>query len=121
MKKGFTLVELLGIIVILGLVVVFTVPSIINSVKNSDDIEYENFTKTIIMAAETYYQSNKNVCDFDINEICTIDLKILINEKLISENLINPKTQKTVSMTDTVTLSKNSDNQIEYIYTSASE
>ena len=43
MKKGFTLVELLAILVILGVITLVAVPSIITSNKKSKDQEYEKF------------------------------------------------------------------------------
>ena len=116
MKKGFTLIELLGIIIILGLIMIFTVPNIINSLKNKDDKEYQTFVETITIATETYYQTHTETCDFNTNNNCNIEIQILIDNELIKENLINPKTGTKISKTDVVVLTKNIDGTINYSY-----
>lgn len=59
MKKGFTLVELICVIVLLGLVSLIAVPLILNAVNNkSGDID--EATKKIIYQATDLYISNYN-------------------------------------------------------------
>ena len=45
-KKGFTLVELLGVIIILSLLIVLVFPKIVNSVKNSTKDTDDTIKKT---------------------------------------------------------------------------
>lgn len=118
MKKGFTLIELLGIIVILGLIVAFTVPSLINLKKNEEQKEYDNFLKNVSLAAETFYQTNTKMCDFDNYTYCYINVSDLIENDYLRNDLINPKNKNVISYLDTVILEKNEDNTIKYYYSS---
>ena len=121
MKKGFTLIELLGIIVILGLIVAFTVPSLINLKKNEEQKEYDNFLKNVSLAAETFYQTNTKMCDFDNYTYCYINVSDLIENDYLRNDLINPKNKNVISHLDTVILEKNEDNTIKYYYSSMNE
>ena len=47
-KKGFTLVELLAVIVILAVILVIAVPRISDVIKNSKKASFESSAKTII-------------------------------------------------------------------------
>lgn len=57
MKKGFTLIEVLAVIVILGLIALITTPIIFNVVDNS---RMNAFTRSV--------EEMKNVIDMDYNE-----------------------------------------------------
>ena len=52
-KNGFTLVELLAVIVILAIILVIAVPSIMNTIEDSRKGALESSTKMIASAAET--------------------------------------------------------------------
>ncbi len=60
MKKGFTLAELLGVIVIIGLLLLLIIPLIINGVKNKEN-DVENIQNNIIYeAVGEYMDSDKD-------------------------------------------------------------
>ena len=58
-KKGFTLVELLAVIVILAVILVIAVPRISEVINNSKKASFEATTKTIISQAEKKYMENE--------------------------------------------------------------
>ena len=60
MKKGFTLVEVLAIIVILGIVVTIVYPAIISTVKSSEKKAFESQREITCKAAKMYYLDNIN-------------------------------------------------------------
>lgn len=68
-KDGFTLVELLGVMVILTLLMLFAFPKIINQVKSSTNSTDEFTEKLIYNAVDLYLDDNKNmfVKDSEIN------------------------------------------------------
>lgn len=68
-KNGFTLVELLGVMVILALLMLFAFPKIINQVKSSTNSTDEFTEKLIYNAMDLYMDDNKNmfVKDNEIN------------------------------------------------------
>ena len=58
-KKGFTLVELLAVIVILAVILVIAVPRITDVIKNSKKASFESSAKTIISQAEKKKMENE--------------------------------------------------------------
>ena len=54
MKKGFTLIEMIGIILVLGLLMIFIFPSLTNTLKNNNKMKYESFAKNLELAMENY-------------------------------------------------------------------
>ena len=59
MKKGFTLVELLAVIVILGLISVIVVPKVVNTLNNSEEKTDLASAKGLLKAAQYKYQDNE--------------------------------------------------------------
>lgn len=55
-KKGFTLVELLATITIMGLITVMVTPSIIKLQNNNKTKQFEMYAKSMIEAAKVYVQ-----------------------------------------------------------------
>ena len=83
-KKGFTLVELIGVIILLSAIALISVPIINNSLKNTKEKTYNSQIDTIIKAAKRYVTEvgAGNDAGFDI----TMD--DLINAKLIEDDVI---------------------------------
>lgn len=59
MKKGFTLVELLGTIVILSLIVIVAFPSIISQIKKSNETIDSSTINIVKSSARQYLTDNK--------------------------------------------------------------
>lgn len=59
MKRGFTLVELLGTIVILSLIVIIAFPAIISQLKKSNETVDASVINIVESAARKYMQDNK--------------------------------------------------------------
>ena len=57
-KKGFTLVELMGVITVLGLITLLIAPTIIKQIRSSKD-KIDNVTEKLIYAATDLYLDNK--------------------------------------------------------------
>ncbi len=58
MKKGFTLIELICVITILGLIALIAIPTINNMIIKSREESYDEQLDTIIDAARTYMSAN---------------------------------------------------------------
>ena len=54
MKKGFTLVELIMVITLLGIIALITVPAITKSINSSKEEAYKEQKKLIVNAAKQY-------------------------------------------------------------------
>ena len=60
MKKGFTLIEMLGIIAVLAVVLLVTFPVLNNSLKKMKENSNNNFMNNLKVSAETYVELNRN-------------------------------------------------------------
>ena len=68
-NKGFTLVELLGVIVVLAILALITIPIISNVITNVRIKSLENSAYGLIEASNLYYaQNGSNNIRFDIND-----------------------------------------------------
>ena len=61
MKKGFTLVELLAVITILGIVATITVPIVSTSISESKNKAYDRQKDLITSAARSYMSKNASL------------------------------------------------------------
>lgn len=57
-KKGFTIVELLGVFILLGIIAVLITPSILNLQKDADKDAFEQSVNALIRAAQVYHANN---------------------------------------------------------------
>ena len=60
-SKGFTLVEVLGVIMILSALVVIVFPGVINSVKNKSKDVDETTESLVLSAAKLYVSENSSL------------------------------------------------------------
>lgn len=115
--KGFTLIELMGVFVVLALILLMTIPQIMSSIKNSADQEIEQFKNTLYVAAENY------IAEYDIKAPTTISVETLVKSGFLKSSLINPKTNKRIDYIEegksgikgAVKITK-TDNKYSYIY-----
>lgn len=117
-NKGFTLVELIGIIIILGLTIIIGVPSLLNTLKSNENTEYETFKETLFLAAETYILDNKDsIHNFqNVNDSVSIPLSLLNKEGLIKSNLIDPSTKSSILMNQLIKVTISADGDYKYAF-----
>src|SRR5574344_2846698 len=95
-KKGFTLVELLGVIVILGVIASLTVPTITGIIKNNKEKTYNAQVNTIIDAAKNWsinntdYLSETNDLYVDISAFSRLGY-------LENDSLIDPRDNSAIT------------------------
>ena len=90
-KKGFTLVELLVVIVILGVIMSIAIPSITSSIERSKDKQKTQIIKLIESAGELYVDKHKNT----VQQGKSITLDDLIEDGLITkEEMKDPFNEK---------------------------
>jgi Tfp pilus assembly protein PilE len=116
-RKAFTLVELLGIIVILGVIMLVAVPATINSYKVSRQKEAEAYILSLYSAAEIYLQTNIDAFGLLSSPGGRQDIPIrqLLEENYIRKLGTNPYTGSLISPTDTVVATKQANGTITYL------
>lgn len=113
MKRGFTLVELLAIIVLLGIISLIVYPIVNNQVNLAKNEAYDRTVNSIEDAAKRY--GTINMLGYPTEEQA-LPLTTLISSGFLDEDdLINPKTDK--QMTGCVYYKWNESNKVyEYRY-----
>ncbi len=91
-KKGFTLIELMGIIIILSLISLLVIPTIDKSIKLFKENAYNNQIANIKLAAKNWGTDNLYKFTFKEGDIITISLGQLQMESYVEDDLKNPKT-----------------------------
>lgn len=104
--KGFTLVELLTVIIILGVLAIITVPMIMGNVEESKKISYEKLIKNIEQTTQIYIRNNKdNIPGIKtVGNVTSITLQDLVEKEGLKKPVIDPMTEKYVSLTTPITI-----------------
>ena len=87
MKKGFTLAELLGVIVLLAAIALITIPLVSNVIKNGKQDLYNNQIDNIKGALELWMSNNQKPA---FGETVTLSLSQLKEAGLIDIDIKNP-------------------------------
>ena len=89
MRKGFTLVEMLSVIVVLGIIALIAFPAVDSAIKDSRQKAYDKNVEFIEKSATTYSVTN----DLGYSEeYKTLSLQTLKDAGLLKdEDIINPK------------------------------
>lgn len=92
-KKGFTLAELLGVIVILAIIAIIAFPSVLGLLNSSQDETDEAMQNFAISAARNYVNDNMDAYPKALEDQTktynNLKVQTLINEGYISSTSIN--------------------------------
>ena len=80
-KKGFTLIEVIAVIVIIGIVMLIAVPAVINYTRSSNQAVYANNVGSFIEQAKLQYGERAYGPYMDDNEIMIVPFSLINLEK----------------------------------------
>lgn len=103
-KQGFTLVELLVTIILLGLVAAIVIYNMTNVSKETKESDYERYIAAIKSAADVYATNNPEAFnDLYVSKAYVyFTIGDLVRSGLLDENLENPYTNETVDFDDRI-------------------
>ena len=103
-KKGFTIIELIMVIVIISILSLVLVPNIITFNNKNKIKSCESLEKNIISAAKIYVTNNKYDLGFGCSEAKKIKLKTLVDSGDLSSPITNPMTKDKIDLNKTITV-----------------
>ncbi len=103
MKKGFTLVELLGVIVLLGIIATIVVTIVDKTLKDNRKNAYDIQINNIIEDTKNYFVDNSSYLP-SLGSSYTITLETLKEEGYVTEDIISPISNKKFSNETTITI-----------------
>lgn len=115
MKKGFTLVEVLAVVVILGLLVAIISPVVNNLLGDSEDVLRDKQVDSIVKASKKYMVEHSELLPEKSDSTAIYISDLIDNGVIDNDEVINPKTKE--EMNGCVVVNYNeSFNQYEYNY-----
>ena len=126
MKKGFTLIEVISVVVVLSIITALVFVNVNHFRNNRVEKDYNNIKNIILESAKTLVTTDPKI-SMDVNDIfsgnnpkssCKIPYNVLVNKGLVDRDTKNPKTNMLIDSNSFVLVSlNNDDNNINpYIY-----
>lgn len=110
-KKGFTLVELLAVIVILAIILAIAVPTISGLINNSRQQAYQSSEKMLAKAAKLFVATDASYMPTNIGETKEVSFNVLKNNNYIGP-IIDPATN--LNCSGSVVIKRTSLEQVDY-------
>lgn len=98
MKKGFTLVELLGVIIVLGIIGLLAFPPIINLIRTERNNVSEATLKLIYSAAEKYMDENRDTYPIKEDTEYCISLQKLVDAGELTAPITDAQTGNNIPL-----------------------
>lgn len=98
-EKGFSLIELLAVIIILAVITTIVVPSVIRTIRRSADQSYEVLVKSIETSAELYITNRYDEftdAQGQFPSQVQINLGHLVADGYIDEPIFHPVTEEEI-------------------------
>ncbi len=125
-NKGFTLVEVLAVVVILSILATIMVPTVSHIINQNKENNYKNIEKSILNAAKMYVSDNRydmsiGECNDGVAAVTSFsDNRIMLTtltSYLSSDEIINPKDDsKKLDFNNSYIIIKFNCNSKEFIY-----
>ena len=114
-RKGFTLIEIMAVIVVLGLLIAIIVPVVNNLLKDSEDTLSDEQIDLVVKASQKYMVEHSELLP-EGSAYSAVYIDDLINSGVIdNDSVIDPKTKEELDGCVVVNYNENF-NQYEYNY-----
>jgi len=110
MKKGFTLVELIAVIVLIGVIGLLVVPVINNTIKNNKEKLFNNQIKEIENATLKWAYLNTELLPKEENGVASITISELKKEGLLPLDIRDPRNDTLISNETIITITYKNNN-----------
>lgn len=96
-KKGFTLIEMMAVMMIIAIIAVLAVPPILTSIRNSKKEISDAMEQVIVSASDLYMSDNSNeYARYNGNRYC-ITLRDLVESDKLTSPIYDPTTSQEIS------------------------
>ena len=85
-NKGFSLIELLGVFVVLALVGLIAFPLVTDTIRNIRESAAESQSKLIIEAAKLWVNDNTNLLSDEVGSVYTLQTSTLSSGEYLNRN-----------------------------------
>jgi len=116
-KNGFTLVELLACLVLLGMLMLLVFPTVLNSYNEAKEKAYEAQVAYVESAAKKFVQEHKHEISklATLNTPYTVTIAYLYDRNYLELPITNPLTNKNIlAETSTVVITRTSEKDFTY-------
>lgn len=117
-RRGFTLVELLAVMIILVVLSTIVIPSVYSMIKSSKDKSYEilisSFEENTRLYASRYREEVEN--NLDLYDSYIITLNDLKEDNLLKTPVIDPRTDEIIGLDKTIIITKEDDNTLSFCF-----
>lgn len=121
--KGYTLVELLAVLIILGVIIMISVPAITGVINSSKEKSYDEQVKILENAARTYMSENStllpdNGSSFNVTIDKLKESGLISDEEIKNPNFVSGSTEdkKKNQYFEGCIIVTNKNNKFTYIY-----
>jgi len=91
--RGFTLIELMIVVVIIGILAAIGIPNFVRFVSNAKEANVKNNSHTVQLAAEDFSIQNEGVYAADISDVCLLSGLTIVDMLPQASSLPNPFTR----------------------------
>lgn len=117
-KKGFTLVELLAVIVILGILTAIVVPSIYTMIRNAKIKSYNVLVDSFEENARLYVSRHRDEVEnsLDTYNYFSLTLNDLKADNLLKTPISDPRTDEVIDLSKKIIITRETDNTLDVCY-----
>lgn len=116
-SRGFTLVEVLGIIVVLGIIAVIATPVVQGTIEKNREKMFSVIMEQLTDSAKDWAAKNASQLPNDNNEYLDVSLGDLKTNGVLKINVQNPKSNNVFSDESFVRITRNNNNFTYEVYT----